>query len=147
MSIQPKYTINTLDNTATIDIYVLGVLATTYSYASDEVTLEERPNIDTLSIADLAINVEGINTWIGLINKYLINISGVVSRFDEEQKKTNTTIHGKMEIKGDQISDVLFTESTKLCAFQPRNMIVLSYTNFKKWAVFLDVFKINCLQF
>jgi hypothetical protein len=147
VSIQPKYTIDTLNNAATIDLYSSGILVTSYNYENNEVTLEERPNIDSLTISQLVSNLEGIGVWIGLINNYITSVTNKVSRFEEEQKKTNTTIHCKIEIKGDTVSDVLFTESTQLCVFQPRDLIVLSYTNFKKWATFLDIFKRNCLQF
>lgn len=70
MTALTKTTVDGNANTAALEIFVDGVLATTYSFAGNVLTLSERPNDIVISKSDLASNVADIELWMGLVCKY-----------------------------------------------------------------------------
>lgn len=139
--------IDVANMSAEISIFVIDQFVTSYTFSNNEVTLSERPNIDVVTIPNLKNNIEQILKWIKLIIENLNPVTGNLSRFENDLKKTNNNLNGKFECKGDNISDVQFNDNTKLSTFQPRPERVMKFKDFVEWSKFLNKFLYEILNF
>src|SRR3990167_7947339 len=69
MSPQPSWSINTNNNIASLNLYVNGIIETTYTLQNGLVTLSERGNSAVLTKTDLRINSDFINEFIKKIKE------------------------------------------------------------------------------
>jgi hypothetical protein len=67
-----KTTVDGNTNTARLDIFVDGILVTTYSYAADVFTLSERATDVVITKDDLSSNVADINAWMMLVGNHCV---------------------------------------------------------------------------
>lgn len=146
MAIEPEYTINTIDNTATLNIFVDAVFITQYTFQNSLVTLGERISPVAVSLQELSRNLQIINVWIGLINKYLKVVPQSNSFFEEEIDKTAVEVFGKY-VQEVLISNATFNPVTKIFLFQPRVEINFLYIDFKYWYDFLRTLNVTARDY
>ena len=133
----PTYLVNSLDNTATISIYASGVLVTTYSYATNQVTLSALVSPTTTTMSQLTANITGAQVWCGMIANLLSPTTAPLSPFLQKITKDNN-LKGVYQVDGTQITNVIFHPNSKTFTFDPRPLITLSYSDFLVWTAFLD---------
>lgn len=147
MAINPKYVINAVDNTGTLDLYNNGVFVTRYSFSDNNVQLAERVNTDVLTVAQLRENTISISDWIVLIMKYLSVTNTELSLFTEENKKKIHKFESSYKIGMSNVTEVEYVNSTKLSSFAPRSEMTMSFSDFKNWADFIRRFYIYAASF
>ena len=99
MAVKPAITIDAVDNTGSLDLFINEVFVTNYAFESNQITLSERENVDILTIANFQENILNINTFISLIYKILTVNNVARSRFEEEMKKNIKQIRNKISIR------------------------------------------------
>ena len=137
MTIMPTYLVNSLDNTASIDIYAAAVLVTTYSYATNQVTLSALVSPTTTTMSQLTANITGTQIWTGMVSNLLSPTTTALSPFLQKITKDNN-LKGVYEIDSVQITSVVFHPNTKTFTFQPRPVTTMPYSDFLAWVAFLD---------
>lgn len=147
MSVSTNFEFNTADQTSSLKLYVDLVLVTQYDYNAGQVTLSERINTDIVTLLQLNNNLYQINRW----NDFLIQIFNPpnlsLQKFDEDMKKKNTEITGKYKYTNDLVSDVTYSDATKLVTFEPRSEITFSFSDFNNWRHFLNHFYLISYNF
>jgi hypothetical protein len=70
MASNTKTTVDGNANTASLEIFVNGVLETTYSWNGTTVVLSDRPNDTTVTKDDIGVIVSDIGMWLDGVHRY-----------------------------------------------------------------------------
>lgn len=142
-----RYTINTENSEATLDLFVGGIFVTSYSYDTGFVTLSPIISSTSLTLLELGINLNYIRRWISLIKSELNPIQLPRELFKQELEKTNTKIKAEYEFNNISMTEAEYDDITGIITFQPRIQFVLNLNDFEQWYLFLKRFYDNSLEF
>lgn len=123
--------------TAELDLYVEGVLETTYSYVGGNCTLSVRANEATLSLPELEKNINRIEEWKNGILGKLSPPTQIWPEFILELEFESNEIKLKMKYEGYKFVDAIYTMATGNVVFQPRTEVVMSLRAFRYYAYYL----------
>lgn len=132
-----KYTIDTQEKESALDIYVGGVVVTTYTYDNGIVTLSPLVNDAVLSEADLQTNLSYISKWIGIIKTEIVPPNQKRAKFTEDIDKKNTRVDATFKNDGNTVTNADFDPNTRTFTFKSRGQIVLNFNCFEEWYNFL----------
>lgn len=133
----PRYIINTNDNSASLDIFIGNEFITSYWYENNAVTLSARLNTDVVTLDQFDLNLAGIENWAELIRKYLNSNSMKRKPFDEEIKKKDDKLDAKFISDGTEVSKIKFKVNDGTISFDPRIEVILNITDFRSWMIYL----------
>jgi len=140
MSVNPIFDFNTLTQTSTLQLYVDNILVTEYDYNAGTVTLEERLNVDILTLPQLRENLDNIIKWYNFLTQILNTSNPVLDKFNDDIKKKNNQVKADYSCNNIVVTDAAFSSITKLFTFQPRAQIVFNFSDFNNWKNFLNKF-------
>lgn len=135
-----KYVLNTVDNTASLDLFVNGSFETSYVFHDFDVTLSERENEAILTLENLKNNLRQINVWIVAIGNNMAITNQNLSLFSCELKKTDDKVMTKFFIDDVKVTDADFSKNNGQIKFKPRVEITMSFREFVFWYGYLERF-------
>lgn len=132
-----KYTIDEETNKATLDIFVGGVIVTTYTFDNGIVTLSPLANDAVVHESALQVNLGYIAKWIGIIRTELKPPTQKRAKFTEDIDKKNNKVKAMFKNEGNMVTDADFDPDTRNFTFQSRGQITLNFNCFEEWYNFL----------
>lgn len=142
----PVFDVNEATRTSTLKLYSGGAPLTQFSYAAGAVTLAARPNPVTLSLADLALQLDTIGQWVGMVNDRLSPVLTPLTDYKSEiKKKENGTIVGTHNADDAELTRVKCEANSGEATFEPRPEYTMPYADFLRWICFLKQFYRDCV--
>jgi hypothetical protein len=132
-----KYTINTVEKTATMELFVGGVYITSYTYNNGLVTLLPLPSGAVLSESELQTSLGQISKWIGIVKSELTPPAQKRSKFTEDVDKKNNKVQALFKNDGATVTDAEYDPETHIFTFNPRVEIILNFNCYDSWYNFL----------
>lgn len=134
-----NYAISTRDDTASLGVYVDGVLVTTYDYAGGAIELSKRDTPVDVPLDQLLAIVESIGRWVYRITQELRPETGAISELDEHYIKDPValTLRGVFKVSDGKVTDATYANATGLTTFDARGKRTLTFAEFVAWRGFL----------
>jgi hypothetical protein len=119
------------------DLANVEITRYTYSNAALTVQLEPRLVVTTVTVPQLNVNLNDIDLWKSLIERTWGSVP--VGRGDTSEDVNNNpgNVRTVFKVNAVLVSDFKYLDSTQTIAFQPRPLMVLTWTEFLMWFRFL----------
>jgi len=140
----PVFEIDEVTRTSVLKLYLSGVPFTQFSYANGSVTLAERLQSVTLTVADAGRQLETLGQWAAMVSDQLSPASGAVGEFMSEVKKANNKTEGDYKIGGVKVTDASYVWGSGNIKYEARPEHTMSWSGFLRWLTWMKSYHRDC---
>jgi hypothetical protein len=136
----PIFSVDEVNQTAQLEVVVLGVVVTTFSYANGLIELSERPNPLTMGLDEFDMRLAQIRKWQELIASEIRPTLGPRVLYREVLRKSNAGVTAEFIFTTGPnvtVTDINYDNVTTLVTFAPRPAVTMSFSDFVAWQIFL----------
>jgi len=132
--------VNANAGTARLDLYVGGVLTTSYVYGAGKFILSLRPEATVVPLAELVDNVKIIRDWFRLCVSELGLEPAPFPRYDEKFEEDAAGVNMRLKFGGATVTEAAFDRVSQAATFQPRPETELPPHRFGRFLRTLELF-------